>query len=84
MHNTPNFSMPNFTLAPYTPGGNGQAYKHTSGNYQTPYTTVAYTDPIPLPDSSFGFLSNHAYQTPPHFNAYGQPEANDFAYKMPP
>jgi hypothetical protein len=62
MQTTPSFSMPNFTLAPYNPGGNGRAYAHASRNYQAPYTTVAYTDPIPLPISSLGFLPNHAYQ----------------------
>jgi hypothetical protein len=32
-HITPMFSMPNFTSAPYNPGGNGRAYVHASGNY---------------------------------------------------
>jgi hypothetical protein len=76
--------MPNFTSTPNTPGGNGQAYVHASGNYQAPYCTTAYTDPIPLPDSSLGFLPNHAYQNAPRFNAYGQPEAGSFGYETPP
>jgi hypothetical protein len=80
----PRFSMSNFTSAPYTPGGNGQAYAHTSGNYEAPYTTVAYIDTIPLPDISLGFLPNHAYQNAPHFNAYDQPEVGDFGYETPP
>jgi hypothetical protein len=58
---THSFSMPNFTLAPYILGGNGRAYAHASNNYQASYSTVAYTNPIPLPDSSLGFLPNHAY-----------------------
>jgi hypothetical protein len=66
---TLSFSMPNFTSAPYTFGGNGRAYVHASGNYQAPYTTVAYTDHIPLPGSSLGFLPNHAYKNAPCFNA---------------
>jgi hypothetical protein len=82
-HTTPSFSMLQFTLATYTPTGNGRAYVHTSGNYQAPYTTVAYTDPIPLSDSSLGFLPNHAYQNPPRFNAYSQPEADGFGYEIP-
>jgi hypothetical protein len=68
---TPSFSMPNPASAPYTSGYNGRAYPNPNGNYQAPYTTVAYTDPIPLPGSSLGFLPNHAYQNVPHFNNYG-------------
>jgi hypothetical protein len=76
--------MPNFTSASYTPRGNGRAYAHASGNYQAPYITVAYTDLIPLPGISLGFLPNHTYQNVPCFNAYGQPEACDFSYEIPP
>jgi hypothetical protein len=76
--------MPNFTSASCTPGGNGQAYAHASGNFQAPYTTVAYIDPIPLPGSSLGFLPNHANQNAPRFNAYGQPKTDDFGYETPP
>jgi hypothetical protein len=75
--------MPNFTSSAYTHGGNGRAYAHASGNYQAPYTTVAYTDSIPLSGSSLGFLPNHAYQHVPRFNAYGQPKADDFGYQTP-
>jgi hypothetical protein len=39
---------------------------------------------MPLPGGLLGFLPNHAYQTPPHFNAYGQPEADAFGYETPP
>jgi hypothetical protein len=78
---TLSFSMPYFTSASYTPGSNGWAYVHASGNFQAPYTIVAYTDPIPLPDSSLGILPNHAYQNASWFNAYGQPEAGDFGYE---
>jgi hypothetical protein len=64
---------------------NGRAYPNPSSNVQASYTTtVAYTNPIPLPSSSLGFLPNHAYQTPPCFNAYGQPEAGGFVYETPP
>jgi hypothetical protein len=31
-----------------------------------------------------GFLHNHAYQNLPHFNAYGQTEADDLGYETPP
>jgi hypothetical protein len=81
---TPNFSMPNFTSAPYTNGGNDRAYTHASGNFQASYTTVAYTDHIPLLGSSLGFLPNHAYQNTSWFNAYGQPEVGSFGYKILP
>jgi hypothetical protein len=57
---------------------------HASSNYQAPYTTVAYTDPIPLLGSSLGFLPNHAYENAPWFNAYGQPEAGGFGYETLP
>jgi hypothetical protein len=76
--------MPNFTSISYTLGGNGQAYAHASSNYQVSYTTVAYTNCIPLPDSSLGFLPNHAYQNVSRFNAYSQPEVDDFGYETPP
>jgi hypothetical protein len=76
--------MSNFTSSPYTLGGNGQAYVHSSNKYQAPYTTVAYTDPIPLPGSSLGFLPNHTYQNVSQFNAYGQSEASGFGYETPP
>jgi hypothetical protein len=73
--------MPNPGLAPYTSGYNGRAYPKPNNNYQAPYTTVAYTNPIPLPGSSLGFLPNHAYQNAPRFNAYGQLEVGGFGYE---
>jgi hypothetical protein len=76
--------MPNPGSAPYTSRYNGRAYPNPNSNYQAPYTTVAYIDPIPLSGSSLGFLPNHAYQNTPHFNAYDQSEADDFGYKTPP
>jgi hypothetical protein len=84
MHTAPNFSMPNPGLAPYTSGYNDRAYPNPHGNYQAPYTTVAYTDPIPLPGNSLGFLANHTYQNTPRFNAYGQPKADGFGYETSP
>jgi hypothetical protein len=78
---TPSFSLPNFTLAPYTPGGNNQTYPHASSSYQAPYSTIAYTAPIPLPGSSLDFFPNHAYQNKPCSNAYGQPKTGGFGYK---
>jgi hypothetical protein len=45
------------------------------------YTTVAYTDPIPLPDSSLDFLHNHAFQILPCLNAYSQLKASGFGYE---
>jgi hypothetical protein len=76
--------MPNPSSAPYTFGYNGRAYTNPNGNYQAPYTTVAYTDLISLPNSSLGFLRNHAYQHTPHFNTYGQPKTDGFGYETPP
>jgi hypothetical protein len=76
--------MLNFTSAPYTPGGNDRIYAHTSGNYQAPYSTVAYTDPILFPGSSLGFLPNHFYQNATQLNAYGKSEADNFGYDTPP
>jgi hypothetical protein len=83
MHTAPSISMPNPGLAPYTSGYNGRAYPNPNSKYQVPYTTVAYTDPIPLPGSSLGFLSNHTYQNAPRFNAHGQPDAGGFGYEAP-
>jgi hypothetical protein len=84
MQTAPSFSTTNFSSTPYTPEGNGRAYVHASSNYQAPYTTVAYIDPILLPGSLLGFLPNHAYQNAMWFNAYGQPKANSFGYETPP
>jgi hypothetical protein len=83
-HAVAHFFMPNFTSTPYTPGGTDRAYMHTSSTYQAPYTTVSYTDPIPLPGSLLGLLPNHAYQNTSRFNAYGQLEAGSFSYEVPP
>jgi hypothetical protein len=84
MHTTPRFSMPNPGSTPYTSGYNDRAYLNPNSNYHAPYTTIAYTDPIPLPGSSLGFLPNHTYQNAPCFNAYGQPEVGSFGYEIPP
>jgi hypothetical protein len=83
-HTMPSFTIPNPSSTPYTSEFNGRAYHNPSGNFQVPHTTIAYTNPIPLPDSSLGFLPNHAYQTLPRFNAYGQPKADGFGYETPP
>jgi hypothetical protein len=82
-HTLPSFLMPNPGSAPYTSGYNGRRYPNPNDNYQATYTIVAYTDPIPLPGSLLGFLSNHAYQNTPRFTAYGQPEAGGFGYETP-
>jgi hypothetical protein len=83
-HTVPNFTIPNPSSTPYTFGFNGRAYPNPSGNFQALYTTIAHTDPIPLPFSSLGFLPNHAYQTPLCFNTYGQLETSGFGYETPP
>jgi hypothetical protein len=76
--------MPNPSTAPYTSGNYARAYPNPNGNYQAPYTTIAYTDPIPLPGSSLGFLPNHTYQNMPRFNIYGQPEVGSFGFETRP
>jgi hypothetical protein len=73
--------MTNPTLAPYTPEGNDQTYSNTNGNYQASYSTIAYTDPIPLSDSLAGFLSNQAYYNVTQYNAYVQSENDGFSYE---
>jgi hypothetical protein len=83
-HTVPSFTIPIPSSTPYTSGFNGLTYPNPSGNFQASYTTIAYTDPIPLPGSSLGFLPNHAYETPPCFNACGQLEAGGFGYETPP
>jgi hypothetical protein len=82
-HVTPNFSMPNFGSASYTPGGNCQTYTKTNNNYQATYTIVAYIDPISLPDSSAGFLLNYAYNNVTQYNTHSPPEYNGFGYETP-
>jgi hypothetical protein len=83
-HTTRTFTIPNPSSTPYTFGFNGRAYPNPSRNFQAPYTTVPFTDPIPIPGSSLGFLPNHAYQTLPRFNVYHQSEAGSFGYETPP
>jgi hypothetical protein len=83
-HTESSFSMPNPSSAPYTSGYNGRAYPNSNGNYQTSYTTIAYTNLIPLSGSSLGFFPNHAYQNTPCFNTYGQPEVGGFGFETPP
>jgi hypothetical protein len=75
--------MLNTGSAPYTFGYNCRPYTNPNGNYQAPYTTVAYTNPISLLDSLLGFLPNHAYQNTPCFNTYGQSEVGDFSFETP-
>jgi hypothetical protein len=84
MQAAPKFSMPNFSSAQYTLRGNGRTYVNANNNYQAPYSIIAYTDPIPLPGDSMGFLTNHAYHNMMRFNAYGQPEIDGFGYETPP
>jgi hypothetical protein len=67
--------MPNPSSAPYTSGYNGRAYINPNGNYQAPYTIIAYTYRILLP--------NHTYQHVPCFNTYDQPEVASFGYETP-
>jgi hypothetical protein len=80
----PSFTIPNPISTPYTSRFNGRAYPNPNGKFQALYTTVAYTDHIPLPSSSLGFLPNHTHQLPPHFNAYGRPKTDGFGYETPP
>jgi hypothetical protein len=47
------------------------------------YSTIAYTDPIPLPGSSAGFLPNHAYHNTMQYNTYRQLENDGFGYETP-
>jgi hypothetical protein len=83
-HTIPSFSMPDPGSAPYTFGYNGQTYPNPNGNYHAPYTTVAYTNHIPLPGSSLGFLPSHTYENVPRFNTYSQSKAGGFDYETPP
>jgi hypothetical protein len=55
-HTAPSFTMPSPSSTPCTSGFNGRAHRNPSGNFQPPYTTIAYTDPVPLPGRSLGFF----------------------------
>jgi hypothetical protein len=83
-HTAPSFTILNPSSIPYNSEFNGRAYPNHSGNFQTPYTSVAYTNPIPLLGSSIGFLPNNAYRTTPRFNANGQLEDGGFSYETLP
>jgi hypothetical protein len=76
--------MLNPDLTPYTPGYNGWTYTNPNGNYQALYTIVTYTDPIPLPGSSAGFLPNFTYHNAMWHKTLGQPEFGGFGYETPP
>jgi hypothetical protein len=80
---TPSFLMPNLGSGPYTPGCNGQMYVNTNNNYQALYSTIAYTNPIPLPSSSAGFLVNYVYNNAMRNNTHGPLEHGDFDYETP-
>jgi hypothetical protein len=80
-HTAPSFSMSNLGSTPYTLGGNRRTYTNNNCNYQFPYSTIAYTDPIPLPGSSVRFLPNHAYYNATRYNTYDQPKNDGFGYK---
>jgi hypothetical protein len=75
--------MPNLGSAPYNPGNNGQTYTNPNGNYQATYTTIAYTDTIPLPSSSTGFLPNSAYHNEMRHDTLGQTKFGGFGYETP-
>jgi hypothetical protein len=68
MHTTPSFSMPNPGPAPYTPRCNGRTYANNNDNFEVSYSTVAYTNTIPLPGSLAGFLLNSAYHNTMWYN----------------
>jgi hypothetical protein len=81
------FSMILVTNLSYQMGchrGNGWSYTNPNDNYQATYSTVAYTDPIPLLGSPVRFLPNHAYHNVMWYNAYSQPKNDGFGYKTPP
>jgi hypothetical protein len=78
---TPSFPMENPGPTPYTPECNSQSYTNNNGNYQALYSTVAYTNPIPLPSSSVGFLSISAYHNMIRYSTQGQPEYGGFGYE---
>jgi hypothetical protein len=83
-HTAPSFTIRNPGLAPYTFGYNGRACPNTNISYQDTYTTIAYTDPIPLRGSSLSFLPKHAYQNTPRFNSNGQPKVVGFGFETLP
>jgi hypothetical protein len=83
-HTAPSICLPNPGSAPYTARYNGWAYTNPNGNYQAPYTVVAYTNPIPLPGRLLGFLPKSTYHTAMWHNTLGQPEFGSFGYETPP
>jgi hypothetical protein len=83
VHATPSFSMPNPDLAPYTPGCNDRIYANTNGYYQASYTTVAYTDLIPLPDGSIGLWPKYTNNNTMQYNTYDPLEHGDCGYETP-
>jgi hypothetical protein len=81
---TPSFALPNPGSAPYISGYNGRTYTNTNGNYKAMYATVAYTDPIPLPDSSAGRWLNYANNNMTRYATYSPPDHGGYGYETPP
>jgi hypothetical protein len=73
-HATPSFSMPSPDSASYTAGCNGWTYANAHDNYQAPYTTIPYTDLIPLPDSSTGPWPNYTNNHMMWYTTYDPPD----------
>jgi hypothetical protein len=80
----PSFSMPNPGLTPCFPWSDGRAYANTNSNYQALYTTIAYTDPIPLPSGSARHLPNYPNNNTMRYATHGPPDHGGYSYETPP
>jgi hypothetical protein len=79
--------MPNSGSASYTPGCNDWTYVNTNDNYQALYTTVAYTDPTPLPGDlaePWSNYTNHTTNNMMWFPTYGPRDHDSHGYETPP
>jgi hypothetical protein len=81
---TLSYSMPNSSLTPYTPGCNDRAYTNTNGNYQATYTTVGYTDHIPLPGGSNIRCLTCTNNNTMCYATYNPPDHGGYGYETPP
>jgi hypothetical protein len=83
-HAAPSFLMLNLGSTSYTPRCNDWSYANINDNYHVLYTTVAYTEPIPLPDGSVGPWLNDTNNNTMWYNTHGMSENRVYGYETLP
>jgi hypothetical protein len=76
--------MPNPGSTPDTFGSNDRTYTNTNVNYKALYTTIAYTDPIPLPDNLAERWPNYVNNNTMRYAIYDPLDHSGYGYETPP